>query len=85
MSTLQCAANGYMVNDSCIFGVEVQVIKNTRTAECLSYIEIPPENQLVHAWKINNFSKINVELCDPRAFIAAGRTWYVFYIFYSVA
>ncbi|KAL8146245.1 hypothetical protein AgCh_004117 [Apium graveolens] len=72
---LTVEANGYTINDSCTFGAEVQVIKNTRTAECLSCIEIPLEHQLVHTWKINNFSKFDFELCDPCAFTAAGRTW----------
>ncbi|KAL8146239.1 hypothetical protein AgCh_004115 [Apium graveolens] len=75
LSRLKCASNGYLVNDSCVFGVEVQVIKNTRTAECLSFIQIPPEDLFVHSWKINNFSKRNAQLCDPQAFTFAGRKW----------
>ncbi|KAK1398482.1 hypothetical protein POM88_008345 [Heracleum sosnowskyi] len=74
-STLKCASNGYLLDDSCVLGVEVQVIKKTRTAESLRFIRIPPQDQLIHTWKINNFSNRNVQFCDPRAFTVAGRKW----------
>ncbi|KAL1817136.1 hypothetical protein ACET3Z_019710 [Daucus carota] len=72
LTRLKCASNGYLVNDSCVFGVEVQVIKNTRTAECLSVIE---KDNFSRSWKISNFSKRNAHLCDPHGFTVAGRSW----------
>ncbi|KAM3235270.1 hypothetical protein P3L10_015306 [Capsicum annuum] len=49
--TFKDPSNGYLVNDKCIFGVDLYVIKNQGVGECLSSSSgVKPYK---HEWKIN--------------------------------
>ncbi|XP_017973953.1 PREDICTED: MATH domain and coiled-coil domain-containing protein At3g58210-like [Theobroma cacao] len=52
-------SNGYLVDDSCVFGAEVFVIEQTRKLECVSIINQPHGNPIT--FKIKNFSKLDKE------------------------
>ncbi|GAB4838791.1 hypothetical protein Ancab_028333 [Ancistrocladus abbreviatus] len=66
------ARNGLLVNDSCTFGAEVYVIKNTPTLVCLSKME---ERTLrSHTWEVNYFSMLRNETYSP-IFPIEGRPW----------
>ncbi|KAK8515501.1 hypothetical protein V6N13_139521 [Hibiscus sabdariffa] len=47
---------GYLVDDCCIIGAEVFVIKRTGRMECLSMVK--PVRNNVYAWRIKNFSTL---------------------------
>ncbi|KAM3339057.1 ubiquitin C-terminal hydrolase 12-like [Capsicum galapagoense] len=53
--TFKDPSNGYLVNDECIFGVDVYVIKNQRIGECFSLNDADPYK---HEWKIAEFTKL---------------------------
>ncbi|GAU50046.1 hypothetical protein TSUD_142790 [Trifolium subterraneum] len=48
--------NGYLVEDSCVFGAEVVVIGHSGKWESLSIVKDPPQASL--KWKLENFSKL---------------------------
>ncbi|KAJ4826616.1 hypothetical protein Tsubulata_002211 [Turnera subulata] len=74
-------SKGYLVNDFCVFGVEVFVQGNTRRGETLSWVK--QSKTLLRncngggqfCWNIDNFSTIDSEyLCSP-VFTAGGQQW----------
>ncbi|KAL9162543.1 hypothetical protein ABFS82_07G097000 [Erythranthe guttata] len=68
-------SNGYLVDDNCVFGAEVSVVKKEAFAiECLSLknFEIPYKRD----WKIPNFSKLG-EFWKSEEFSAGGHKWAV--------
>ncbi|KAJ0034576.1 hypothetical protein Pint_24233 [Pistacia integerrima] len=69
------ASNGYLVEDSCVFGAEVFVCKETITGkgECLSMIKDAPTCK--HVWKVEGFSKLNEECYESKVFIAGDHKW----------
>lgn len=71
------ASNGYLIEDKCVFGAEVFVWKERRTAqaECLSRIKWPSTYK--HVWKLEIFSKLNAESYRSEPFSVAGQKWYL--------
>ncbi|KAK1592111.1 hypothetical protein Q3G72_019683 [Acer saccharum] len=73
------ASNGYLVEDTCVFGVEVFFIKEriTGKGECLSLIKDPLS--IKHVWKIENFSESDSyffrECFESKAFVAGDQKW----------
>ncbi|CAL8991019.1 unnamed protein product, partial [Prunus brigantina] len=69
------ASNGFLVEDTCVFGAEVFVRKERSTCkgECLSMIK--GAIMYKHVWKIDNFSKLNAESYDSETFIAGDQKW----------
>ncbi|KAL3824141.1 hypothetical protein ACJIZ3_020170 [Penstemon smallii] len=52
-------SNGYLVNDDCVFGAEVFVIKSQGVVECLSMYEV---GKAIHrSWRISQFSQLEVK------------------------
>ncbi|KAG8370589.1 hypothetical protein BUALT_Bualt14G0132800 [Buddleja alternifolia] len=74
-TTFKDADNGYLVNDTCVFGAEVYVCqeKHTGKGECLSMIKdaITYKN----TWRIENFNSLNQECVDSIPFNAADHKW----------
>ncbi|XP_044487669.1 uncharacterized protein LOC123212557 isoform X2 [Mangifera indica] len=70
------ASNGYLVEDSCVFGAEVFVCKETITGkgECLSMIKDAPPVR--HVWKVESFSKSNEECYRSKVSMAGDHKWY---------
>ncbi|KAK4837033.1 hypothetical protein QYF36_002262 [Acer negundo] len=56
LKTFYDPVNGYLLDDNCVFGVEVFVVKNTFKEGCLSMIHEPAKYD--HTWKVNNFSTL---------------------------
>ncbi|CAK9152274.1 unnamed protein product [Ilex paraguariensis] len=56
LDTFNEASNGYLIDDSCMFGAEVYVIKSTGRGECLSLKEETSDNSYI--WEIKNFSEV---------------------------
>ncbi|KAJ0249194.1 TRAF-like family protein [Hirschfeldia incana] len=69
------ASNGYLMEDTCMFGADVFVSKERRSGrgECLSMIKDATSSK--HIWKIENFSKLDKESYDSNAFFAGDRKW----------
>ncbi|GAV71632.1 MATH domain-containing protein [Cephalotus follicularis] len=72
------AGNGYLVNDTCVFGAEVFVSKERGigNGECLSMIKDPISSK--HVWKIENFSNLHSECYDSEVFFAGDQKWKIF-------
>uniref|UniRef100_M1DLP6 Meprin and TRAF homology domain-containing protein / MATH domain-containing protein n=1 Tax=Solanum tuberosum TaxID=4113 RepID=M1DLP6_SOLTU len=64
----------YLVNDKCIFGVDVYVIKNQGIGECMSLLNGTP-NLSKHEWKITEFSKLKNEVYYFEEFTVDGYKW----------
>ncbi|KAJ4723409.1 Ubiquitin carboxyl-terminal hydrolase 12 [Melia azedarach] len=67
------ASNGYLVEDTCIFGVEVFVKeRNIAKGECLSVIK--NSTSFKHVWKIENFS-YSSSYKESELFTAGNHKW----------
>ncbi|KAL3817953.1 hypothetical protein ACJIZ3_003858 [Penstemon smallii] len=58
------SANGYLVNDTCVFGAEVYSLSMIKDA--ISY---------KNTWRIENFCSLTEECVDSKPFNAADRKW----------
>ncbi|KAG5524438.1 hypothetical protein RHGRI_031183 [Rhododendron griersonianum] len=67
------ASNGYLVDDSCIFGAEIFVIKSTGNGECVSVVKTSDDN--FHSWKLEKFSALNTKRCWSEEFTGARQKW----------
>ncbi|KAF3441257.1 hypothetical protein FNV43_RR15170 [Rhamnella rubrinervis] len=56
LKTFKDSSNGYLFNDSCVFGVEIFVINCSGKWESLSLLTKPANGTFT--WKISNFSKL---------------------------
>ena len=66
--------NSYLVNDTCVFGVEVFIIKGTSKGESLWMISEPQNNYFT--WKIDNYTALNDKVYFSEQFIVKGQKWY---------
>lgn len=57
LDTFSVASNGYLIDDSCIFGVEIFPVKYTGNGETLVMNIVEP-TEVTFEWKIDKFSKI---------------------------
>ncbi|KAE8056845.1 hypothetical protein FH972_013581 [Carpinus fangiana] len=71
--TLNDSSNGYLVNDTCVFGVEVLVSKGPCKGECLSMINEPQRNYFT--WKIDNFTALKDKDYASEQFTVEGQRW----------
>ncbi|XP_062164157.1 BTB/POZ and MATH domain-containing protein 5-like isoform X1 [Alnus glutinosa] len=71
--TLNDPSNGYLLDDTCVFGVEVFVIKATGKGETLSMINQPQHNYFT--WRIDNYSNLKGEAYFSEHFTVEGRRW----------
>ncbi|PON60895.1 E3 ubiquitin-protein ligase SIN-like [Parasponia andersonii] len=68
-------ANGYLVKDSCVFGMEVFVIRNTGNWESVSLLNPPLMTNPTSRWEIKEFSKLDQESYQSQAFAVGGIEW----------
>ncbi|KAJ0093596.1 hypothetical protein Patl1_26529 [Pistacia atlantica] len=66
LRTFSNPLNGYLVDDTSIFGAEVFVVKNTFPGECLSTMSDPPT--YYHTWEIENFSTLQNDRYESETF-----------------
>ncbi|XP_048137891.1 uncharacterized protein LOC125315863 [Rhodamnia argentea] len=72
LATFIDPSNGYLIDDTCVFGVEVLVIKNSGLGECFT----PKEGtSYTHKWKISRFSSLKQESCWSKPFLAGNQKW----------
>ncbi|KAL9450927.1 hypothetical protein AB3S75_012635 [Citrus x aurantiifolia] len=68
------ASNGYLVNDTCVFGAEVFVKeRNIIKGECLSMANITSSCKFV--WMGENFSKLDERRQESQVFSAGEHKW----------
>ncbi|XP_024039476.1 ubiquitin carboxyl-terminal hydrolase 12 [Citrus clementina] len=68
------ASNGYLVEDTCIFGAEVFVKeRNIVKGECLSMEKYAYSSKYV--WKVENFSKLGEGRQESQVFSAGNHKW----------
>lgn len=73
--------NGYLFNDSCVFGVEIfEAPKYTKKDRCLSLIK-PPEPINTHTWTINKFSTETKKVLYSDVFKVGKVMWYLYFYF----
>ncbi|CAK9172034.1 unnamed protein product [Ilex paraguariensis] len=74
IDTFKDASNGYLIDDSCVFGAEVYVIKSTGRGECLSLKEETYDNS--YSWQIKKFSEIKEERLFSEPFTIGEHKWF---------
>ncbi|KAH9687492.1 TRAF-like family protein [Citrus sinensis] len=68
------ASNGYLVEDTCVFGAEVFVKeRNIVKGECLSMEKYAYSSKYV--WKVENFSKLDKGRQESQVFCAGNHKW----------
>ncbi|XP_061995155.1 uncharacterized protein LOC133713044 isoform X2 [Rosa rugosa] len=67
-------SNGFLVDDTCVFGAEVFVCKERRTGkgECLARMKIA--SVCKHVWKVEKFSSLGAQF-DSEPFTAGDYNW----------
>ncbi|KAL1351013.1 hypothetical protein HN51_014973 [Arachis hypogaea] len=73
LHTFYDSSNGYLIEDTCVFGAEVFVVKTTNKGDCLSMIKEPAT--LSHSWKFNNYSLANLDKYESPPFLAGDYKW----------
>ena len=77
LETFKDSSNGYLYNDSCVFGVEIFVINCTGKWESLSLIKNPSNGTFTQ--KIRNFSMLDKYRANfSDVFNVGGVNWYAF-------
>ena len=76
LDTFKDVSHGYLVNDCCLFGVEVFVHKHSAKLECVSMTKKPDNCTLT--WKIENFSALDEESYSQE-FTVEDSQWYFYY------
>lgn len=73
LETFNHASNGYLLEDCCVFGAEVFVMKHNGKGECVMTMKNPLNN--TYTWKIDNDSKLDQEEVLSEAFIVGEQKW----------
>ncbi|KAI3440953.1 uncharacterized protein J3R85_002989 [Psidium guajava] len=72
LATFTDPSNGYLIDNTCVFGAEVLVIKNSGLGECFTPKEGTP---YTHEWKISKFSALKDETCWSEPFFTGSQKW----------
>ncbi|XP_010265553.1 PREDICTED: probable inactive serine/threonine-protein kinase fnkC [Nelumbo nucifera] len=67
-------ANGYLIDDTCYFGAEIYVSResNAGKGECFSMMGPLAFN---HVWRIEKFPELVEEICNSEVFTMGGHKW----------
>lgn len=78
LKTFKDASDGYLVNDTCVFGAEVFVSKQRSMdkGECLELIKESITNKFV--FRIENYSRLTADDYDSNTFNVGNYKWYLF-------
>ncbi|GLT74689.1 hypothetical protein SLA2020_464740 [Shorea laevis] len=75
LGTFNDVASGYLVDDTCVFGAEVYVTKEMSTGKAESLSMIKDASSSKHIWRIENFSKMDLECYDSQTFFSGDNKW----------
>ncbi|KAI7982512.1 Ubiquitin carboxyl-terminal hydrolase 12 [Camellia lanceoleosa] len=67
------SSNGYLVNDTCVFGVDIFILKQTRKGEYLSVMKEIVTGSYI--WNIKSFSALNLDRYESEAFPVEDHKW----------
>lgn len=73
LGTFNDPSKGYLIDDTCVFGAEVFVVKNTHKGDCLSMLHGPVT--VSHSWKFK-FSQ-SIEKHESESFFGGDYKWYI--------
>ncbi|XP_059654713.1 uncharacterized protein LOC132301480 [Cornus florida] len=73
LEKFQNPSNGYLINDTCVFGAEVFVMKNAGIGECLSMTKLLSDK--IYTWKVGKFSASGQECLCSEEFEIGGQDW----------
>nr|KYP71336.1 Ubiquitin carboxyl-terminal hydrolase 12 [Cajanus cajan] len=73
IDTFNDPSNGYLMDDTCVFGVEVFVVKTMDKGDCLSMFHGPITCS--HSWKLNRFSFANLDEYESESFVGGNYKW----------
>ncbi|KAL8482869.1 hypothetical protein ACS0TY_025781 [Phlomoides rotata] len=73
--TLMAPSNGFLVDNNCVFGAEVFILKKSPVYECLSVKDVSAV-PFKRDWKISNFSNLG-DVWTSEQFVAGGHNWEV--------
>ena len=73
LDTFNDESNGYLVNDCCVFGVEVFVHERSGMLQCLSMIKEPANGTLTR--KIEKFLTLDHVSYNSQEFTVEGLKW----------
>lgn len=73
IDTFKDPTKGYLLDDNCVFGAEVFVVKKTANkGDCLSIIN---PVTISHSWKFCKFSFANLDKYESESFVAGDYKW----------
>ncbi|KAI6668057.1 hypothetical protein NL676_036598, partial [Syzygium grande] len=70
LATFTDPSNGYLIDDTCVFGVEILIIKNSGLGECFTPIE---GTSCTHEWNVSKFSTLADESYCSESFFAGDQ------------
>ncbi|CAK9160708.1 unnamed protein product [Ilex paraguariensis] len=75
LTTFSNPDNGYLVNDTCVFGAEVFVCQEKKKAKEESLLMMKDAIKYKHTWKIEKFLKLDKGCEDSDTFNAGDQKW----------
>ncbi|CAK9136444.1 unnamed protein product [Ilex paraguariensis] len=75
LTTFSNPDNGYLVNDTCVFGAEVFVCQEKKKGKEESLLMMKDAIKYKHTWKIEKFSKLDKGCEDSDTFNAGDQKW----------
>ncbi|WJX85060.1 hypothetical protein P8452_67566 [Trifolium repens] len=72
LNTFLDPSNGYLVDDTCVFGAEVFIVKTANKGDCLSIIHPVTTS---HSWKFGKFSLANLDKYESESFVGGDYKW----------
>ncbi|KAF5446162.1 hypothetical protein F2P56_031812 [Juglans regia] len=73
LEDFKSSCNGYLVEDTCVFGAEVFVNSPSGKWECLSMLKKPANG--IYTYKMENFATLNKSFYHSKAFKVGERNW----------
>lgn len=73
IDTFNDPSNGYVMEDTCVFGAEVVVVKTKNKGNCLSMINGPIT--VLHSWKFSDFTLAKLDKYESESFVAGDYKW----------
>lgn len=79
------ASNGYVVDDTCVFGAEVFVCKERTKRKIEHLLRVDHAVMYKQVWKVEHFSKLKAEYYVSKPFNAGDQKWYLSLSFLSIS
>lgn len=75
LKTFNDPGNGYLVNDTCIFGAQIYIYKETISSKGESLLMMKDPISHKHRWKIENYSNVVADCHESLPFNAGDYKW----------